>query len=187
MKKILVGAAVFAAMVGAAPSVQAQASSTSNVRFGISGGLTVPIGDLGNAYGSGFNLQGHASIKPSSFPLNLRGDAGFWTLGGKTISGGGGEGSFKSDARNIFTVNGNVVYNFESAKDATFVPYVIGGLGIYTGNQSFGTKFGVNGGGGVTFKLAGFDAFVEGRFHNIFADGGSARIIPVSFGIMFKP
>lgn len=185
MKKILVGAAVFAAMVGTASSVQAQ--STSSARYGVSGGLTLPIGNLGDAYGSGFNINAHASVKPSSFPATLRGDASLWTIGGKTVSGGGGEGTFKSDSRTLFSINGNVIYNFESAKDATFVPYVIGGGGIYSGTQNFGTHIGLSGGGGVTFKLAGFDAFVEGRLHNIFGDGGSARLIPISFGVMFKP
>ncbi|MDZ7631797.1 MAG: hypothetical protein U5K74_10735 [Gemmatimonadaceae bacterium] len=73
------------------------------------------------------------------------------------------------------------------AKDATFVPYVIGGVGVYNGTEGIGTKFGINGGGGVTFKLSGFDAFAEARFHNIFTDGFSSRIIPVSFGINFQP
>ena len=185
MKKFLAGAIGVAAILSI--STVAEAQGAQGARFGISGGLTLPIGGLGDVYGSGFNLQGHAAIKPSSLPFDIRGDAGFWTNSGKTISGGGGTGSFKSDSRSFFTVSGNVVYNFEGSKDATFVPYVIGGVGLYTGTQSFGTHIGINGGGGVTFKLAGFDAFVEGRLHNVFGDGGSARLIPISFGIMFKP
>ena len=185
MRKFVAGAAVFAAMFATAPTVRAQ--NSSGPRFGISGGLTLPLGDLGNAYGSGFNVQAHASAKPSSFPFGLRADAGLWTSSGKTVSGGGGTGSFTSDSCTFFVVNGNAVYNFEGAKDATFVPYVIGGAGVYTGTQNFGTHIGLNAGGGVTFKLAGFDAFTEARFHNIFGDGGSARLIPISFGIMFKP
>lgn len=183
MKKLLVGAAVFAASIAAAPMAQAQ--STSSTQYGISGGLTLPIGDLGNGFGSGLNVQGHISAKPGSSPFTLRGDLGLWTLGGKTVNVGGISGS--NDGRTLFTVSGNVVYPFEGAKDATFVPYVIGGGGIYAGNDGFGTKFGLNAGGGITFKLAGFDAFTEARFHNIFGDGGSARIIPISFGILFRP
>ncbi len=185
MKKLLVGAAVFAAMTGTAQMAQAQALDAGGARFGVSGGLTLPIGDLGDGYGSGFNIQGHASIKPSSSPFTLRGDVGLWTNSGKTVNIGGISGS--NPSLTLVTVNGNVVYNFEGAKDATFVPYVIGGAGVYSGNRDFGTKLGLNAGGGVTFKLAGFDAFAEGRFHNIFGDGGSARLIPISFGVMFKP
>jgi hypothetical protein len=169
--------------VGTAPAVLAQ--DAGGARFGVSGGLNLPLGNLGNGYGSGFNIQGHAAIKPGSMPFALRGDAGFWTLGGKTVNSGGISGS--NPSLTMFTVNGNVVYNFEGAKDATFVPYVIGGAGVYTGNRNFGTQIGLNAGGGVTFKLAGFDAFAEGRFHNVFGNGGSARIIPLSFGVMFKP
>lgn len=183
MNKLLVGAAVFAAMVGAAPAAQAQNSGSA--RYGVSGGLNLPLGNLGNGYGTGFNIQAHASAKPSSLPFALRGDAGLWTLGGKSVNSGGITGS--NPSLTLFTVNGNLVYNFEGAKDATFVPYIIGGAGIYSGNRNFGTQLGVNVGGGVTFKLAGFDAFVEGRFHNVFANGGAARIVPLSFGIMFKP
>jgi hypothetical protein len=184
MKKLVVGAAVFAAMVGGVSQVQAQSSAGSN-QFGISGGLTLPTGNLGNGYGTGLNIQVHASTKPSSMPFALRADAGLWTNSGKTVNIGGISGTSKS--LTLFTINGNIVYNFEGAKDATFVPYVIGGAGIYTGNRSFGTNFGINGGGGVTFKLAGFDAFAEARLHNVFGNGGSAREIPLSFGIMFKP
>lgn len=182
MKKIFAGAVVFAAMFVGTSAAMAQSSSSA--RFGVSGGLVLPIGDLGTQFGTGFNIMGHASITPSAFPLVLRGDVGILTLSGKTVTGGI---SGTTSSRTLFTVNGNAIYNFESSKDATFVPYVIGGAGIYSGTQSFGTHFGINAGGGVTFKLAGFDAFAEGRFHNVFGDGGSKRLIPISFGIMFKP
>ncbi len=185
MKKLLVGAAVLAAISAAAPTAQAQQKSA--LTFGISGGLTVPVSDLGNTQGSGFNIQGHAGLKPESIPFGLRGDLGLWTTPGKTVTSPGGGSNASYDGITWFTANVNGVFNFEGAKDATFVPYVIGGVGIYNGSEGIGTKFGVNGGGGVTFKLSGFDAFAEARFHNIFTDGFSARMIPISFGINFKP
>ncbi len=187
MKKLFVGAAVFAAIAAAAPVAQAQQKGPAT--FGISGGLTVPIGDLGDTQGAGFNVQGHAMLKPSSVPFALRGDLGLWTTPGKTISplGGGGGASVSYPGVTWFTANVNGVFNFEGAKDATFVPYVIGGVGIYNGTEGLGTKFGINGGGGITFKLSGFDAFTEARIHNVFTDGSSARLIPISFGINFKP
>ncbi len=186
MKKLLVGAAVLAAIAAAVPTAQAQGKGPAT--FGISGGLTLPIGSLGDTQGAGFNLQGHATLKPSSVPFALRGDLGLWTTPGKTVSRiGGGTGSISYPGITWFTANVNGVYNFEGAKDATFVPYVLGGVGIYNGSEGLGTKFGVNAGGGITFKLSGFDAFTEARFHNVFTDGNSARIIPFSFGINFKP
>ncbi len=186
MKTLLVGAVVCAAMVAAAPMAQAQ-SSSSPVTFGFSGGLTIPFGTLGDINSTGFNIQAHASLKPSSVPFGLRGDLGVWTTAGKTLPNIGDITGQKYDGTTWTTANVNAVYNFESAKDATFVPYVLGGVGLYNGTRGFGTKFGINGGGGVTFKLSGFDAFAEARVHNIFTDGFSARMIPISFGINFKP
>ncbi len=185
MKTILVGVAMFSAFAAAAPMAQAQVQRDGSLIFGISGGLTLPVGSLGDVQGSGLNLQGHATLKPGSTPFALRGDLGFWTTGGKTFNRLGVSGSTESVT--WFTGNVNAVFNFEGSKDATFVPYVIGGVGLYNGSQGFGTKAGINGGGGVTFKLSGFDAFAEARFHNIFTDGNSSRIIPLSFGINFKP
>jgi hypothetical protein len=183
MKKILVGAAVFAAMVGAAPVVQAQDSGSA--RFGVSGGLTIPTGTVGDINGSGLNLQGHVNYKPATTPFGLRGDVGVFTTAAKTLPGVNG---VRYNSTTWVTANANVMYNFEGAKDATFVPYVIGGLGFYNGGVlKRQTKFGLNVGGGVTFKLSGFDAFAEARFHNVYTDGFSSRLIPFSFGINFKP
>jgi hypothetical protein len=186
MKTLLVGAAVFAAMVAATSTAHAQ-SSTSPVTFGFSGGLTIPFGSLGDINGAGLNLQAHAGIKPSSIPFGLRGDLGLFTTAGKTLPNVGNVAGNSYPSTTWTTANVNAVYNFEGAKDATFVPYVLGGVGLYNGTRGFGSKFGVNGGGGLTFKLSGFDAFAEARVHNIFTDGFSARMIPISFGINFKP
>jgi opacity protein-like surface antigen len=183
MRKLLVGSTILAVIAAAAPVAQAQQQSA--VSYGFSGGLTLPIGTFGDFQGSGLNLQGHALYKPSSLSVALRGDLGLWTTSGQNNTFRGI--TQKTEGTTFFTLNANAIYNFEGAKDATFVPYVIGGAGLYNGNRNFGTKFGINGGGGVTFKLASFDAFAEARLHNVFGDGGSARLIPISFGITFKP
>jgi len=187
MKKILVGAAVLAAVSIASPARAQQMSSSSSLTYGISGGLVLPTGDIGNTNGSGFNIQGHAGFRPASLPFGLRGDLGLWTTPGKTITPIAGGSSTSYPGVTWFTANANAVFNFEGEKDATFVPYVIGGAGLYNGSEGIGTKFGINAGGGVTFKLSGFDAFAEARFHNIFTDGNASRLIPVSFGVNFRP
>lgn len=187
MKKILVGAAMFATLAAVASTAQAQAQRSSGIVFGVSGGLNVPIGTLGDTQGSGFGLMAHVTARPGSLPFALRGDAGFLTTPGKTITPIGGGTTTKYSGVTWTTVNANAVFNFQGEKDATFVPYVIGGVGIYNGTQGVGSKFGVNGGGGVTFKLSGFDAFTEARFTNVFTDGSSSRMIPITFGVNFKP
>lgn len=185
MKKILVVTAVCAAFAAVATTAQAQRSA-SGVQFGVSGGLNVPVGDLGDSQGAGFGLMGHVTGRPGNFPFAIRGDVGILTNPGKTITPIGGGQSFSTEGVTWTTANANIIYNFEGAKDATFVPYIIGGAGVYNGNRGIGTKFGVNGGGGLTFRLAGFDAFTEARFTNIFTDGSSARMIPITFGVKFK-
>jgi Outer membrane protein beta-barrel domain len=185
MRKLLVGSTILAAIAAATPVAQAQAQSQSAISYGVSGGLTLPIGTFGDFQGSGLNVQGHALYKPGSSALSFRGDLGVWTTSGQNSTFRGVP--LKTEGTRFITLNANAIYNFESAKDATFVPYVIGGAGLYNGNRSFGTNFGINAGGGVTFKLASFDAFAEARLHNVFGNGGSSRLIPISFGITFKP
>ena len=65
--------------------------------------------------------------------LSLRGDLGLFTTPGKTISRL--PGAPKTDGVTWITLNGNAVYTFSGAKDASFVPYVIGGAGLYNGSQ----------------------------------------------------
>ncbi len=185
MKKILVGAAMFASLTTVAPTAQAQ--QRGGLTFGVSGGLNVPIGDLGDSQGSGFGLMGHVTAKPASLPVAIRGDIGFLTNPGKNITPIGGGAGISTKGVTWTTANANLIYNFEGAKDATFVPYIIGGGGIYNGSEGIGTKFGVSAGGGVTFKLSGFDAFTEARVTNVFTDGSSARMIPIMFGVNFRP
>jgi hypothetical protein len=187
MMKIRTGAAVLAAMIAAAPAAQAQSTNDSAILFGASLGATLPVGRLGDTQGTGFNIQGHATIRPSSLPFGFRGDLGYWTTPGKSITPIGGGATQNNRGVNWFTANANVVYNFQGARDATFVPYVLGGVGVYNGSGPVGSAFGVNGGGGVTFRLSGFDAFAEARVHNVFTDGAASRLIPVSFGITFRP
>ena len=185
MRKLIVGAAGFAAILGSASVTQAQQKSA--VTYGFSGGLTLPMGTLGDINGSGFNLQAHANLKPSSLAFGLRGDLGLFTTAAKTLPATGSQSGRTYSSQTWLTVNANGVYNFEGAKDQTFVPYAIAGVGLYSGNGGRGTSFGINGGGGVTFKLSGFDAFAEARIHNAFSSGYSARFLPLSFGINFKP
>ncbi len=187
MRTIRVGAAVLAAMIAAAPAAQAQSSSKSAIRFGGSLGATLPVGNIGDTQGTGFNVQGHATLRPTSLPFGLRGDLGLWTTPGKNITPLVGGPSVKYEGVNWLTANANAVYNFQGARDATFVPYVLGGVGVYNGSNGVGSAFGVNAGGGVTFRLSGFDAFAEARLHNVFTDGAASRLIPVSFGITFAP
>jgi hypothetical protein len=74
-------------------------------------------------------------------------------------------------------------------------PYVLFGPGLFrveqegvlydqpvSGAQS---RFGISAGGGVAFPVGPLAAFAEARVHNVFADGGSARLYPIVVGVQF--
>jgi len=183
MKTIIVGVAMFATLAAVAPIAQAQ--NSSGLMYGVSGGLILPVGKLGDEQGSGFNLQGLVTLKPNSIPLAFRGELGVFTVAGKTPTVR--VGGIATPNVTWVSATANAIYNFERSKDDTFVPYVIGGIGLYSATKQFGTGVGVNAGGGISFKLSGFDAFAEARFHNISSDFYTSRMIPITFGVSFKP
>ena len=168
---------------------------------GISAGLTSPTGDAGDAWDSGFHVNGMVDFMMGTSPLSFRGELGWQSLSGKSasFSSGGTTVSAKVDNPNMVTVTGNALYHFPVSSTNTMRPYLLGGLGIYNykagGSFSGGgadisgserrTKFGLNGGIGSTFQLSGFQTFAEARYHYVFEDGGSLQLIPISFGIMF--
>jgi hypothetical protein len=47
------------------------------------------------------------------------------------------------------------------------------------------TDPGVQGGAGLQFALSGFSTFAEVKVVNVFGEDGSARYIPITFGVRF--
>lgn len=175
-----------AAAIAAPTLLAAQSSSNSKpISFGISGGASLPMGDLGDAAESGFVVAGHVFLKPSSMTnARFRGDVGYDKWGSK--------GSSNADLRSLSFV-ANAMYDFPSSSMVR--PYLIGGVGLYntkvtfdlgttTGSTKGETNVGINVGGGLTFKMTGFDTFVEAKYTNVFADNSSSWI-PISFGVRF--
>jgi hypothetical protein len=160
----------------------ATAQDSKPVSVGVMGGLSLPMGDLGDAVESGFNITGSVYFMPSGSRFGLRGDLGYDSFSGK------GNSNFNS---NILSFTGNVLLpvGTETA-EGSIRPYVIGGGGFYRfsndvpGSDS-NTDFGIGVGGGLEFKLAGFSTFAEARFVNVFSDPGSTRWIPITFGVRF--
>jgi hypothetical protein len=80
-------------------------------------------------------------------------------------------------------------------------PYVTAGLGAFhitqdandaaaTTSSGSATRFGIDGGAGLSLSLGRLDAFVEERVQNVYTEAGlidttTIRVVPVSFGIMF--
>ncbi|MGV3709683.1 MAG: outer membrane protein [Gemmatimonas sp.] len=185
-----------AALAAALPSVtSAQATSSKPISVGVTAGASLPIGDFGDAYETGFTVGGHVLLAPASLSmLAFRGDVTYDRWSAKGIAGQ------VVDANNsTLGVMGNVILRSGSAM--SIKPYAIGGLGLLSSKYSgkIGNieasldrenNFGVQAGGGLEFALSGFTTFVEAKFVNAFAKDGNgerrnANWIPVTFGIRF--
>jgi hypothetical protein len=181
MSRKMLTVAAFALM---APIAMAQAQ----LKFGVAAGASLPNGDFADGVETGYHLMATVGVKPPLSPVGFRVDGMF------------NEFNFKAPAADtkarIMSLNANAILSMPGA--IVLSPYAIGGVGMYRQSISpMPTGFkaendlGVNIGAGVQFGLAGFSAFGEIRFHNIFnGDDGtgtstSTRFIPITFGITF--
>jgi opacity protein-like surface antigen len=178
MKRLILGASVIALSLVAAPNAQAQ------VGLGVSAGLSMPTGDLGDQLKSGYSVNGLIGITMPLSPLGFRGEVGYNSWDGKEDAGldGTTTSSLSGTANVVLQVPGMIV-----AK-----PYLIGGVGAHrfkfddgTSDTSSDTKFGWNVGGGLKFGLGTLNTMLEARYVTISATGGSVHYVPVTFGIMF--
>ena len=165
-----------------------QAQNTRTVSVGVSGGLSLPMGDLGDGADAGYNVTGHIYFKPSTMKFALRGDVSYDSWKSKASS------SLVDASRNSMGFTGNgVLYMGEST--AAMRPYLLAGGGMYrtkftssigsVSNTSTSTDPGIQGGVGVSFNLSGFSTFLEARYVNVFRDGSSMNFVPIAFGVRF--
>jgi hypothetical protein len=193
VKGMLVG------MLMAPALLSGQSQSTSKpTSFSVDAGIALPLGDFGKAVGTGFGVHGSLWYKLANPKLRVRGDVGFDRFAGENSINVGGFSA--STDFTVIPVIGNLVFALGDPKStATSKPYILGGAGLVlargsgsvtvagrtTSSSSTDTNLGIQLGGGIEFQLAGFSTFAEARFVNAFGDGGSARYIPLSFGIKF--
>ena len=168
----------------------AQAQDSKPVSFGVMGGLSLPMGDLGDGYDSGFNLTGSAYLKPSSARFSLRGDLGYDRFAYASTT------SIVSGNFSVLSFVANILFPLGAdGGEGSIKPYLVGGGGLYRKTSSVeglgtdvsgsATDPGIGVGGGLEFKLAGFSTFAEARLVNVFGDGGSTRYLPLTFGVRF--
>jgi hypothetical protein len=181
-RSIFVAALAGMALAAAPLEARAQVSMAKPVQIGFAAGAALPTSNLSDVANTGFNGTITLGLNPAMIPLGVRIDGAYNHFGVKSAFGGG-------DVHST-SVTGNLVYRIPGA---TISPYAIGGAGWY--HAALGSRIGfVNGsdnhfgwniGGGISMPLSGFDTFIEARYNQIQADGGSAKFIPITFGIMF--
>lgn len=158
--------------------------------FGLSGGLSVPVGDFSDVFGTGFNVDALVAVRVPTLPVSLRVEAGYQRFGLKgsvrdlfeDFGELGGSGDIRTS---IFSGTANLVYAF-SVPASPVRPYLIGGAGVYNvrvrasgiladfadefggTNEASTTRLGLNGGIGLDVPVGGVTLFGEARVHTIF-------------------
>ena len=159
------------------------ASHAQSTSILVSGGLSLPMSDLGDFSNSGYNVNLGLAFGAPLIPVGARIEGGFSSFDGK----GGGS------TTRIASATANAVLNLGPTGAA---PYLIGGLGIYnrrfdsdvTDVSNSQTSAGVNIGGGIRFPLGGISTFLEARYHVMLGsqdEGANLQFIPISFGVQF--
>lgn len=162
----------------------------AQITLGLGGGATIPVGDLSSAYSTGWNALANLGVHFGATPLGVRGDLMFNQLPIK--SGLGTSGNTQ-----IWTANANLVLSAPGRVS----PYLIGGVGYYndhyrvaiggttvvaTGSTT-SNDLGINGGGGLNFKLpgTGIGLFAEVRYHYVFVGSSHVTFLPITAGVTF--
>lgn len=158
-------------------------------RIGIAGGVTIPLGEDADYYNLGFNGQLAMRIAPAAWPVAVRVEAAMHQLSSKDVNSGPGDTLVLGDfAAFAF----GAVAEYAIGAPGPIRPYFLFGAGmyrlesdatLYTQQVSVSdTKTGVNLGFGLSSRGR---LYAEFRVHNIFGEGGSARLYPVSIGLWF--
>jgi opacity protein-like surface antigen len=163
------------AAVVAAPASAQSATELRTVRFGVQGGLSMPMGDFGDAANSGYIIGGLVDWRSANLPFGLRFNVDYQSWG--------------SDADvDWSSLSGTADAMFTVPTTGGISPYVLGGVGMYRLDCSAGdfdcegsNEFGFNLGGGVNFNLGEMGTFAEIRYHNV----DEMSFVPIVFGIRF--
>jgi len=182
-------AALSLGVIAFAAPVQAQ----SPVQFSLGGSLGIPLGDFGDAAKMGWHALAGATFKPASLPVGIQIDGNYsqFSASDEALAAADLPEDASVKTRLMFAT-ANAVYSFKTAETSRLHPYLIGGLGVYnakaTGDDvpdgvESTTDFGINAGAGFNVAAGGASVFVEGRFHDVFTDGGSTQFVPITVGV----
>jgi hypothetical protein len=155
----------------------ADASAQAEVHFSGAAGVSLPIGNLGDASSVGFNLNARGEVGITR-AWSWRSDFSWDRFGGK------------ADVSNTTYLGfgGNILHRQMGPL------YEYGGLGVYNQRQALQPPFvdldewnlGVQGGVGYDFpRTGGTNTFIEIGVVNVFTSGLNSAWFPVRFGIRF--
>jgi len=142
--------------------------------FSIGGGPGAPIGDFNDGFDIGWHGLGAVSYTLPNLPLAVQVEATYAQFADATPL---------DLKQRLFYGTGNLIYQFR-LRQTVVEPYLIGGAGVYNldpqGSDAVGaatkTRFGVNGGAGLSFQVATLGVFFESRIHNVFEGMGTSSM-----------
>jgi hypothetical protein len=179
MQRNRLGILALALGLAATPALGAQQTQpTEGIRFGVGGGLTLPIGTYGDFDKAGWHVLGLIQFPIGMSPVHARFDAMYGQTSHKSGVGSGNT--------TLTGATGDLLYHLGN-RASTVRPYVLGGLGFYN-IDAFGSsesKFAFGLGGGILFSIGTMHAFLEGRYMSVQTSGNSLNFLPVSLGLMF--
>ena len=183
------------------------AAQVSGPEFGVGVGRTLPMGDY-RAFegGQGFTgaWQGMAllAFHVPRLPVKFRIDASYGTNGAndslkKDLAAALGAGS--TATAKLFGGDLDLTASLSSSRGKRVKPYLLGGVGLYrvtisvrSGNSNdntSGTRFAWNAGGGLRFRVRRVALFLEARYIDVAAVPGAGfprtTFLPVTAGIWF--
>jgi hypothetical protein len=179
---------VFAIALSAFAVSKPAAAQIPGFSVGLGFGPSLASGDFSDVVDTGWHVQGLAELSIPFTPIGVRANldyhrhSGAAGLNHNMITGG---------------VNGKVGLPIIPM---ILSPYVTAGLSMY--NTRFSqeislpgvdaeyfsrtrTDYGINAGGGIEANLLLATVFLEARWHNIFGDGPSSNIMPLTVGVKF--
>jgi len=153
------------------PTARAQIPSPI---IGVGAGPAFPLGDTHDSYNTGYNVLVFGGLDLGLVPLQVRVDGSLAHLSPQGFSG----------HDNLWSGTANLVYKISAP---IVSPYIIGGMGYYYTNvdaSTSGSKFGLNGGVGVTLHIPVlFGVFAELRYHYVVNGAHAIQYVPLTFGI----
>ena len=166
----------------------ARADGQGLISAGVGGGLSMPVGSLGDVANPGWRALGTIKVGVPLVPVGLRLDASYDRFGyQRTLLGASGS---ETGSRSVFagTVNGTL----RLSPLPLITPYAIAGLGPYRTSCSgpascpSETHVGYNAGLGVYFGALVLHGFAEVRYHYVSMPGGNIQYVPVTVGLLFS-
>jgi hypothetical protein len=142
--------------------------------FGVSAGIAIPAGRLGDDHSAGFMLGGLTEYVVQNQPYSLRGEATYQRFPRKQNR------ELARDV-NLIALGTTIVYRMQMNPAETFLT---GGIAVYNATGE-GTHPGFNLGTGIGFPLTGFSALAEIRLHVMLADNKPVLALPLSVGVRF--